>query len=119
MKTRDIKIIVTNESNIYHREVLFEKEGNNHKSKLYHSIKISQKEGRITANAFWCLYQIVTEVLKRKQFNYISKQDLDDLRYYSIQSCSNGYKHYKDDGNYEKCYKYFLTLIYRGLYSTT
>lgn len=110
---------MNNESHIYYREVLFEKIGNNHKSKLYHSIKNSQQVGKLNANAYWCIYQLVSNILESERFKYISKLELEDLRYYSIQSCFDGFKHYKDDGNYEKCYKYFLTLIYRGLYSTT
>lgn len=106
------------ELHIYHREVLFEKIGSNY-SKLYYSIIDSQKQGRLNANSYRFLYKLTTDLLKSEKFKIISKEESEDLRQFSIQNCFEGFKYYKDDGNFEKCYKYFVTLIYHGLYSTT
>jgi len=115
-----------NEPYIYFRKVLFEKfdlERTNLltlKERLYDSIFESQKSNSLTEDAFKCLSEMTDKVIKQNK--YYTPNMYGEMFHYSLESCLKGIKYFrfeKCNGNYNECYNFFLTLIYRGLFGTT
>jgi hypothetical protein len=102
------------------RRVLFEKfdserqKLNFFKEKFYKSISESKKDNLINENTIECFGEMLRSEIKK--YGFVGVENIGDFFHFGLSECIVGFKHYRDDGDCNKCYFYFKTLIKRGIY---
>lgn len=107
-------------NHVYTRYVLIEKFTLDFefKIRLHNSLVVSRQNKNIMSDVFIhnVSEMIKTELVKPRFANF-DIETYGELFHIAFSSCLKGYKNYKDNGDIQKCYKYFKTIIYYGFYS--
>lgn len=106
-------------NHVYTRYVLIEKFTVDFafKIQLHNALVISRQNRNVMSDVF---INLVSEMIKtelvKPRFQNITIETCGELFHAAFASCLKGFKNYKDNGDIQKCYKYFKTVIYHGFF---
>lgn len=88
------------------------------KEKLYNSIIESKKRANIPNEFFIeCISAMCIQEFEHSKYQYLGIIEKGQLFHAAFEKCLKGFKTYRDEGDYQSCYKYFVTLMMSEIYN--